>query len=54
MVFSQEIIYLNKGWTHVINIYQFKSKGTHWIALYINRNNPTYLDSFGVEHIQKK
>ena len=28
--------------------------GTHWIALYVNDNNVTYFDSFGVEHIPKE
>ena len=28
--------------------------GTHWIELYVNSENVTYFDSFGVEHIRKK
>ena len=28
--------------------------GTHWIAFYVNDNNVTYFDSFGVEHIPKE
>ena len=24
---------------------------THWVALWVNNNNVTYFDSFGVEHI---
>ena len=28
--------------------------GTHWIDLYVNDNNVTYFDSFGVEHILKE
>ena len=27
---------------------------THWVALYVNNNNVTYFDSFGVEHILKE
>ena len=27
---------------------------THWIALYVNDDNLTYFDSFGVEHIPKQ
>ena len=26
----------------------------HWIALYVNGNNVTYFDSFGVEHVAKE
>ena len=28
--------------------------GTHWVALWVNNNNVTYFDSFGVEHILKE
>ena len=30
---------------------EFKSIGTHWIALYVNGNNIICFDSFGAEHI---
>ena len=42
-----------KNETYVINLDKFKSIGTHWIALYVNDNNATYFDSFGVERIPK-
>ena len=29
------------------------NQGTHWIALYVNRDNVIYFGSFGVEHIPK-
>ena len=38
----------------VIRLDEYKSIGTYWLALYINDDNPTYFDSFGVEHIPKK
>ena len=28
--------------------------GTHWIALFCNRNDIVYFDSFGVEHITEE
>ena len=37
-----------------INLDEFKSIGIHWIALYVNAENVTYFDSFGVEHIPKE
>ena len=43
-----------KDETYVINLYEYKSIGTHWIALYVNDNNVTSLDGFGVEHIPKE
>ena len=36
--------------TYIVNLDEFKSIGTHWIALYVNGNN---IDSgsFRIEHI---
>ena len=28
--------------------------GTHWITLYVQNNDVTYFDSFGLEHISKE
>ena len=45
---------------YVINIDEYKSMGTHWIALNVNGNNGSssydevYFDSFAVEHIPKE
>ena len=39
---------------YVINLDEYKSIGTNWIALYANANNIVYFDSFGVEHIPKE
>ena len=38
---------------YVINLDQYSDIGTHWIALYV-KNNITYFDSFGVEHIPEE
>ena len=38
----------------IINLDEYESIGTHRIALYVNAENLTYFDSFGVEYIQKK
>ena len=47
-VFIREIIYL-------IKIDEYYDIGTHWVALYVVRNNDvTYFESFGVEHIPKE
>ena len=51
-MFIQEIIH--PKWVDVINLDEFKSIGTHWIALYVNSNNIVYFDSFGIEHIPKE
>ena len=45
---------------YVINIDEYNSMGTHWIALNVNGNNGSssydevYFDSFAVEHIPKE
>ena len=39
---------------YVINLDEFAGVGTHWIALFCNRNVIVYFDSFGVEHIPEK
>ena len=38
---------------YAINLDEFKSVRTHWIALYVNNNNVTYFDRFKVKHILK-
>ena len=43
-----------KDGTYIINLDEYESIGTHWIASYVNRNNVTYFDSFGGEHIPKE
>ena len=39
---------------YVINLDEYKDVGTHWIALFCNKNTIIYFDSFGVEHIPKE
>ena len=43
-----------KEGTYIINLDEYESIGTHWIALYVNDNNATYFDIFGAEDIPKK
>ena len=53
-VYSRNNLPKTKDGVYVINIDEYKSIGTHWIALYLNAENVTYFDSFGVEHIPKE
>ena len=39
---------------YVINLDEYKSIGTPWIAFYVNDDSVTYFDSFGVEHNPKE
>ena len=56
MVFFQEMICLkkNKGWGIRNKLDEYADVGTHWIALFCNRNEIVYFDSFGVEHIPEE
>ena len=53
MVFIQEIIYLEKRMGH-INLDEYKSIGTHQIALHVNAKSATYFDSFVFKPIPKE
>ena len=53
-VYSRNNLPKIKYGTYVINLDEFKSIGTYWIAFYMNGNNTTYFDSFEVEHIPKE
>ena len=50
-VYSRNNLPKIKDGVYVINLDEYKSIGTHWIALYVNGNNAIYFHSFGVEHI---
>ena len=43
-----------KGGAYIINLDEYKSVGTHWITLYLNGDNITYVDNFEVEYISKE
>ena len=43
-----------KDGAYIINLDEYEDVGTHWIALFCNRNEIFYFDSFGVEHIPEE
>ena len=53
-VYSRNNLPKIKDGTYVINLEEFKSIGTQWIALHVDVNNIIYFDSFGVENIREK
>ena len=53
-VYSRNNLPKIKSGAYVINLEEFKSIGTHLIALYVNGSNIIYFDSFGTEHIPKE
>ena len=50
MVFFQEIIFVKKikYGACAINLDEYADVGTQWIALFYNKNEIVYFDSFGV------
>ena len=53
-VYSRDNLPEIKDGAYIINLGEYSDIGTHWVALYVQNNNVTYFDSFGVEHIPKK
>ena len=54
-VFSRKNLLIKiKDGTHVINLDEYADVGTHWTALFCNRNEIVYFNSFGVEHIPEE
>ena len=53
-VYSRDNLSKIKDGAYVINLDEYSDIGTHWVALWVNNNNVTYFDSFGVEHIPKE
>ena len=53
-VYSRSTLSKIKDVTYKINLDEYESIGTHWIALYVNAENVTYFGSCGVEYIPKE
>ena len=53
-VYSKNNLSKIKDGTFIINLDEYESVETHWIALCGNDNNVTYFDSFGAEQIPKE
>ena len=43
-----------KDRVYLINLDEYADVGTHWIALFCNRSDIVYFDSFGVEHLPQE
>ena len=42
-----------KDGAYVITLDEYADVGTHWIALFCNRSEIVYFNSFGVEHVSE-
>ena len=38
----------------VINLVDDTNVGSHWVALFVDKNKCIYFDSFGIEHLPKE
>ena len=55
IVLFREMIYLEiKDGANVLIFDEYANADAHWIALFYNRNEIVYFDSFGVEHIPEE
>ena len=53
-VYSRDNLSRIKDRAYVINLDEYSDIGNRWVALYINNNDVTYFDSFGVEQTPKE
>ena len=47
-VYSRDNLQKIKDGAYIINLDECSDIGTHWVALYVQNNDVTYFDSFGV------
>ena len=53
-VYSRDNFKKIKNGAYVINLDEYPDTGTHLAALYVQKNDLTYFESFGVEQIPKE
>ena len=53
-VYSRDNLPKIKDGAYTINLDEYSAFGTHWVALYVHKDDVTYFGSFGVEHIPKE
>ena len=53
-VYSTNNLSKIKDGVYIINLDEYESITTHWIALYVNAKNVAYFHNFGVEYIPKQ
>ena len=53
-VYSRHNLPKLKNGAYSINLDHSKNTGTHWLVIFVKKNEVIYVDSFGVEHIPKE
>ena len=57
MEFFQDIIwwgYVVKDGAYIVSLEEYADVGTNWIALFCNRSEIVFFDSFGVEYVPEE
>ena len=52
--FSRNNLPKSKIGAYVINLDHSKNTGTHWVVIFVKKNEFIYFDGFGVEYIPKE
>ena len=42
------MVFFQEGGVNIMNLDNKKSKRTHWVSLFVDRNTVVYFDSFGI------
>ena len=54
-VFSRDNMFKKiKDGAYIVNLDEYAGVGTHWIALFCNRSEIVYFNSFSVEHVPEE
>ena len=53
-VFSRNNLPKLKNGAYVINLDHSENTGTHWVVIFLKKDEVIYFDSFGVEYIPKE
>ena len=53
-VYSRNNLPKLKNGAYVTNLDHSKNTGTHWVVIFVKKNEVIYFDSFGVEYIPKE
>ena len=53
-VYSRNNLLNIKQEAYIINLDHSKNTGTHWVVIFVKKDEVIYFDSFGVEHIPKE
>ena len=53
-VYSRDNLPKIKDGAYIIDLNEYSDTGTHWVALWVDNNDVTYFDSFGVKHIPRE